>query len=146
MNKYFQSSLALCLATILLSTPVYAAMGHKAAAAHGGKQKAHHFTPHWSKTLSDQQKHDIDSMHLALNRQLVILKAEADLKQKELNVLTAQDHADQAAIKRKIAELMAIKTRIMQARYDHIVAMRGVLTPDQRISYDMNVLMRSGIK
>ena len=144
MSRYFTSTLV--LAALLLSTPIYAAMDHKPTAAHGGKHHAHHFTPHWSKTLNDQQKHDIDSMHLVLNRQLVVLKAKAELKQKELNVLTAQDQTDKAAIKNKISELMAINTQIMEARYAHIVEMRGILTPEQRISYDMNVLMRSGIK
>ena len=119
---------------------------HKMAGHKGGHKGGHHFTPHWAKTLSDEQKRKVDEMHLALDRELVVLKARENLLEKELNALTARDGADRRAIHAKIEELMAVKSAILRQRYDHILEMRAVLTPEQRISYDMAVLRRSGVR
>lgn len=106
---------------------------------------ARHFTPHWAKTLTDAQKLKVDKMHLELDRTMYQLRAEKKLRQAELNSLAAQDDPDEQAIKRKIDEVLELKRQIMQARYDHLVAMRAVLTKEQRISYDMAVLGRAGV-
>ncbi|MBL1260324.1 MAG: hypothetical protein COB33_007325 [Thiotrichaceae bacterium] len=113
--------------------------GHK-------KKKGHHLSPHWAKTLSDEQRVAVDKMHLKLDTQHAVLKAQATLLQKELNVMTAKDGAHQTAIHSKIDELMAIKAEIMKHRYDHLTEMRDALTEQQRISYDMSILKREGAK
>ncbi len=114
----------------------------------GGHQhkKGHHFSPHWAKTLSDEQRVAVDKMHLKLGTQHAVLKAKAALLQKELNVMTAKDSADQKAIHAKIDELMVVKAAIMKHRYDHLTEMRNALTEQQRISYDMSILKREGAK
>jgi len=117
---------------------------HKKA-AHKNK-KGHNLSPHWAKTLSDEQRIAVDQMHLKLSTQHSVLKAQATLLQKELNVMTAKDGADQSAIHAKIDALMAIKAKIMKHRYDHLTEMRDALTEQQRISYDMSILKREGAK
>ncbi len=145
------------VAALFFVLPVWAESGKKSEhhGDHGGKAKmskpkggkhAHHFSEHWSKTLSDEQKLQVDMMHLALGRELAVLKAREELVQKEINVLTAQDNADKNAIYTKIDEFLEIKKQILRHRYDHILEMRGILTPAQRVSYDMGVLKRSGVK
>jgi len=111
--------------------------GHK-------KKKGHHFSPHWARTLDEQQRVAVDRMHLSLDRELAVLKAKAQLLQKELNVMTAKDGADQAAIHAGIDELMALKAEIMKLRYDHLSEMRTTLNEQQRLSYDMAILKRKG--
>ncbi len=147
-----QTFLALTCAMLLLmqtaqageSKPSHGAQdGHHASQS---KHKGHHFAPHWAETLSDAQKADVDRLHLELERKLVVLKAREALKEKELNALTASDDAKQKAIYAKIDELMEVKRDIMRQRHDHIVEMRELLTPEQRVSYDMGVLGRSGVK
>jgi len=113
--------------------------GHK-------KKKGHHFSPHWAKTLSDEQRIAVDKMHLKLSGQHSVLKAKAALLQKELNVMTAKDGADQSTIHAKIDELMAVKAEVMKHRYNHLTEMRNALTEQQRISYDMSILKREGAK
>ncbi len=145
MNKLLSIVILFCLV---------APLAHGDEGRHGpgkaghapAKKQGHHFAPHWAKTLNDAQKLQIDRMHLALARKLVVLKARAALLEKEVNALAARDDADPAAIHAKIDELMAAQGEIMRQRYDHIVEMRAVLTPEQRISYDMAVLERSGVK
>ncbi len=116
--------------------------GHQDKGHSGG----HNFSGHWAASLGEAQKLKVDVMHLDLDRELVVLKAQEELVQKEINTLTARDGADAAAINAKIDELMAVKTKIMRARYAHILEMRAILTPAQRVSYDMDVLVRSGAK
>ncbi|MDX1252468.1 MAG: periplasmic heavy metal sensor [Gammaproteobacteria bacterium] len=113
---------------------------------HGHSGSAHHFSDHWAKTLSDDQKARVDVMHLKLDRELGVLKAQVELMQKEINALAAQDNADMSAINKKIDELMGVKKQIMRARYAHILEMRAALTPAQRVSYDMDTLGLSGVK
>lgn len=121
---------------------------HESAKKEGGhkKHKGHNMSPHWASTLDDEQRVAIDRMHLKLSRLHVVLKAKAAVLQKELNVMTAKDHADKKAIDAKIDKLMAVKAEIMKHRYDHLTEMRDALTAQQRISYDMSILSREGAK
>lgn len=140
------------ICTVILLPAAYAGESksdHDKPAGHSakhGKHKGHHFVPHWAQTLSDEQKADIDLLHLKLERDLVVLKAQEVLREKELNVLTASGEAKQKDIYNKIDELMNVKREIMRHRHDHLVEMRELLTPEQRISYDMAILGRSGVK
>lgn len=124
----------------------HAKQGADSHKEHGHGDSAHHFADHWAKTLSDDQKARVDMMHLKLDRELGVLKAQVELMQKEINVLAAQDNADMSAINKKIDELMGVKKQIMRARYAHILEMRAALTPAQRVSYDMDTLRLSGVK
>jgi len=110
------------------------------------KKKGHSLSPHWAKTLSDEQRVVVDKMHLKLSSQHSVLKAQATLLQKELNVMTAKDDANQTAIHNKIDELMTVKAEIMKHRYDHLTEMRDALTEQQRITYDMAILKREGVR
>jgi len=145
--KNLQTVLYALIFTLAIAAPTHADSDKKPH--HDGKaqtQKAHHFSKHWAKTLSAEQKLSVDKMHLELGRHMAVLKAEEALKQKQLNVLTARDNADKTAIYAKIEELTAIGADILRQRYDHLLEMRAVLTAEQRISYDMGILKRSGAK
>ncbi len=134
------------LSTVLLMSLSILLPFESATAAEGhSRGGTHHFLPHWSKTLDDEQKRAIDEMHLRLDREIAPLKAEAALKEKELNVLVTRDSPDAAAVDARIDEIVSLKRRILKARYAHIVEMRALLDPAQRISYDMGVLKRTGI-
>ena len=109
-------------------------------------KSAHNFTDPWVKTLNSDQKMRVDIMHLELDRELVVLKAQDELLQKQINTLVARDTTATNAVHTKIDELMAIKKQILRSRYTHILEMRAILTPAQRISYDMETLGFSGVK
>ena len=109
-------------------------------------KSTHNFTDHWVKTLNGDQKTRVDMMHLDLDRELVALKAQEELVQKQINILATRDNAATSAINTKIDELMGIKKQILRSRYAHILEMRAMLTPAQRISYDMETLGFSGVK
>jgi len=139
---------------ILLTMPVIAEPMHEKKGSHHGdmsgkteghkkkSSKSHLFSKHWAKTLDDQQKIDVDTMHLELVKQQNIYKAELKLREAELNGLVVEDKTDLKKIKAKIAAVVALKEQLMLARFVHIAEMRARLNAEQRISYDMGVLKR----
>ena len=142
-------ALAPCVAS---AEPEAHSAHHEAPAASTGPhdnsahKSTHNFTDHWVKTLSSDQKTRVDIMHLELDRELVVLKAQEELVQKQINTLAARDNAATNAVNAKIDELMGIKKQILRSRYMHILEMRAILTPAQRLSYDMETLGFSGVK
>src|SRR3990172_1683687 len=94
-------------------------------------------TPRWKETLTEEQKMRADKMHLELKKAMSILEAKANLKEAELNDLITQDSPDTKAIEGAISGIMEIKKEMMLKKYDHILEMRSILTPEQRLSFDL---------
>lgn len=95
--------------------------------------------PRWKQTLTEEQKMKADKMHLELKKAMSLLEAKMNLKEVELNNLVPQDSADTKAIHRAIDEIMELKKEMMIKKYDHTVEMRSILTPDQRVSFDLGL-------
>lgn len=118
---------------------------HGSPAGHGpkhGKKKGMGgtFSPHWVKTLTDEQKISFDKMHLKVAQFEAVQRAKMKMLKAELDVMAATKPNDKNAVYKKIDEIMAVKKSIMRNRYDHISEMRAELTDQQRISYDMGLL------
>ena len=94
-------------------------------------------TPAWKESLTEEQKMKADKMHLELKKAMSILEAKANLKEAELNGLITQDNPDTKAIQSNINDIMEIKKEMMIKKYDHMVEMRTILTPEQRLSFDL---------
>lgn len=101
---------------------------------------------HWSKTLTEPQRTQVDRMHHALDRILEPLKANEEQAHKQLNRLTIKDDITQPEINQTIDKLMTIKNTILRHRHAHLVEMRMILTDEQRVSYDAALLKRREIK
>ena len=71
------------------------------------------------------------------------LKAQAKAIKADLAVLAVADEPDSAAINAKIDELLALKRTMMINKYEYVAAQRKLLTPEQRVSFDMTVIKRS---
>jgi len=95
--------------------------------------------PRWKQTFTEEQKMKVDKMHLELKKAMSLLEAKMNLKEVELNNLVSQDNADTKAIHRAIGEIMEFKKEMMIKKYDHMVEMRFILTPDQRVSFDLGL-------
>ena len=117
---------------------------HHKMGVQGKKDGMHFMGALWKKTLTEDQKKQFDQMHLALKKEKTVLNAQKDLKKAELHNLIVQDNVEFQIIKAKIKEILDIKRSIMEKKYSHMVEMREALTPEQRISFDMGVLGRSG--
>ncbi|MFQ5427801.1 MAG: Spy/CpxP family protein refolding chaperone [Thermodesulfobacteriota bacterium] len=111
--------------------------GYKGCSKKAGHPGGHHG---WKTTLSKDQRDKIEAMHLALSRDMAPLKANLALKRAELKNMVTVDDPNIVAVKAKIKKIGAIKTKMLQKRYSHIVDMRKVLTPKQRLSFDLELI------
>lgn len=87
----------------------------------------------------------VDHMHHKLEQNQAPYKTKEAQALKELNEMTIREDVRIADVNAKIDELMAAKTQIMRLRYDHLIEMRRILTDEQKVSYDRNVLKRSAV-
>ena len=92
------------------------------------------------------QKEAIDHMHHKLHDDQAPFKAKEAQALKELNEMTIREGVRIEDVNAKIDELMEAKTQIMRLRYDHLIEMRTILTDDQKVGYDKDVLNRSAVK
>ncbi len=114
--------------------------GHHGHAAHHGKKL---FGPHWRTTLSPEQANELDRLRVEHAKRKMPLKAKAKAIKLELTALATADEPGTSTMDARIDELLAVKGEMLQHKYAHIAAMRKVLTPEQRVSFDMDVLKRS---
>jgi len=98
----------------------------------------------WRETLTDSQKSQLEKLHLAMKKETSVLRAELGVKKTELKALAIKDNPDTQAIGRKTDEIMGIKKELMQKRISHLIEVRKVLTPEQRVSFDSALLSGPG--
>lgn len=113
---------------------------------HGGDDdhgKKGLYGPHWESTLTDEQRNRLDSLKLAHARAKMPLKAKARAVRVQLAALATAESPDASAIDAKIKEMLEIKLGLMRDKYRYIAARRAVLTPEQRISYDMEMMKKA---
>ena len=162
-RNYFSLVLSIMVLSLMVSGPVLAQMsghgslgkgysgmgsgkghmgGSKMGASHRGP--GHLFGPDWHSTMSKSQKKQADQMHLQLKKETATLKAALKLKKTELNMLVVQDKPDMTGINQKIKEVLEMKRQLMVKKYSHKVEMRSMLSSEQRVSFDMGILGKSG--
>lgn len=108
---------------------------------HGGdSDHKSRFGYEWKETLTDEQREKIDKMHLMLKKSNGITEAQLGLKKEELKALVLLDRPDKKAVSNKVDEIAELKAKLLLNRYEHIIEMREVLTPKQRIHFDMAIL------
>ena len=144
---FISMSIAALISCVSLASAQMGDRGHdhdqkKGKVEETGQLKGHGMgmeTPSWKETLTEEQKMKADKMHLELKKAMSILEAKANLKEAELNDLITQDNPDTKAIHSNISDTMEIKKEMMIKKYDHMVEMRTILTPEQRLSFDLGL-------
>jgi Spy/CpxP family protein refolding chaperone len=96
----------------------------------------------WRETLSEEQKAEIDFAHLRLRQKQALLEAQIGLKRAEIDRLIASEDGDQGSLQNKIDELAALEKERLMNRYMHIMEVRQILTPKQRVGFDLDMLSR----
>ncbi len=149
MGRLRTAALALGLA-LAMSLPAFAQMGGRGMGGmagggmpgmEGGPAKCPlEKGPMWLSTLSTEQRAKMDAMHLALRKEMSVLEAEVGLREAELKNLITRETPDKKAVSQKIDEIIGLKKEMMTKKYDHVMELRGILTPEQRTSFDMMFL------
>jgi Spy/CpxP family protein refolding chaperone len=90
--------------------------------------------------LTDDQQKKIDAMDMETEKALLSVRAQIEVKNAEMKQLMLADKTDPVAVEKKIEEIGALKTQIEKKRILQQIAVRGLLTPEQRIGFDMKIL------
>ena len=136
---------------LALPAPALAQMGEMGEHGHSSKGQ-HEGMSHgkgmpgddsWTETLTDEQRAKIGKMRLEFKKAQSLLKAQITVKKVELATLVAEDSPNQSAIDKKIDEIVELKREKMRKKYAYKVALRSMLTPEQRVSFDMKMLKKA---
>jgi hypothetical protein len=103
----------------------------------------HLFGASWRTTLSPPQTAALDKVHVTYAKNKAQLKALMQSIKVQLVVLATSDEPQTEATEAKIEELLAAKRELLLARYAYIAAQRALLTPDQQVSFDMEVIHKA---
>ena len=124
--------------------------GSAVADEHGMKNEMHEMGRHhgtdkrcWRATLTDEQSKQLDQLRLAYKQKVSPLKAKIKQARIELALLVSTDDPSQKAIDKKIDEIVTMKAENMRLKTAHQVEVRKLLTPEQRVSYDMKLLKKA---
>lgn len=113
---------------------------------HKGKSHGRHhlFGDHWKKELTAEQKVQLDQLHVEFAKKKHTLKSGIKALEVQLAVLAVADEPQQEAVDTQINNLLTAKRQLIQAKHRYIAAQRTVLTPEQRVSFDMEVIHKAG--
>ena len=151
MQKSRNMILVFSILMLALNAPALAQMGHMKEGDHSSKPrhekmdhgKGMHDASCWMETLTDEQKAKAAKMRLELKKVKSLLKAQITVKRVELATLVTQDNPDNNAIDKKIDEILELKREKMRKKNAFKVAMRSMLTPEQRVSFDMHLFKKA---
>lgn len=128
----------------LSSSDVPRGMGRERADVprHGHGYKEYVTGRHWKDALTDEQKAEIDWVTLTLLQSQQPLGTQIAAKEAEINQLIIGEDVDQDLLSSKLDELLQLRREYLLNKYRRMIEMRQILTPQQRVSFDMDVLSR----
>ncbi|MEE8388627.1 MAG: hypothetical protein V3R65_08630 [Acidiferrobacterales bacterium] len=97
----------------------------------------------WRQTLSDQQRAKIDKLKLEYVKKKLALKAHKKVIKVELSLLATKDNPGTTEINKKIDQFIKLKNKILRNKYAHLIAVRKILTREQRVSFDLGVMKKA---
>ncbi len=140
LKTIFTVSMMCAALTALNAVPASAQAHDGEDRGKGGYERQCGLRHSWMEKLADGQKSQIKRLHLELRKEMSVLRAELGVKKAELKALTLRDAPDTQAIDRKTDEIMGIRKEIMRKRINHVIDVRKVLTPEQRVSFDSAIM------
>ena len=88
--------------------------------------------------LTNDQKTQIDQLRTSHMKEMTTFRADLDKLQAELRQLEIVDNPDMKKVDAKIDEISAVKNKMAKERANHRLAVRGLLTPEQKVYFDAN--------
>ncbi|MFQ5630720.1 MAG: Spy/CpxP family protein refolding chaperone [bacterium] len=90
--------------------------------------------------LTEEQQAKIQSLRLELEKELLPLKAKVKTLAADLKVSMTAESFDEGKTKNIVEQMHGIHSDIQMARLKHQRAIRDLLTPEQRQSFDLRLL------
>jgi Spy/CpxP family protein refolding chaperone len=149
MKRYCIKLFAILFSILLANAGVLVAQEkheHGEQAKHEEHASEGHASHMQGRGYSEEQRAQINHMHHALEDDQKPYKEKEAGALKELNELTVREDVKKDEVFAKIDELMAAQNMIMRLRYEHLIEMRKILTDEQKVKYDENVLKRSEVR
>ncbi len=94
--------------------------------------------------LSDDQKSKIEQLNLTFDKNTLQIRNHIREKEAQLRTLITQDNANQDQINKLIDDIGAMRTDIRKQRVSTDLKIRGLLTDDQKVIFDMRGMNRYG--
>lgn len=92
--------------------------------------------------LSAEQSQKLDAIRLETEKANIQLRADVEIKEKELQHALKQEKIDKAAVDKLIDELAALHGKMLRLRVDSLLKTKEILTPEQFKKY----LARKGMQ
>jgi len=90
--------------------------------------------------LTEEQQKKMDVLEMETEKALLSVRAQIGVKDAELKQLMLADKADPTAVEKKVEEIGALRTQMEKKRVLQRIAVRGLLTPEQRVDFDRQTL------
>ena len=87
--------------------------------------------------LTDDQKQKIDQLNLTFDKNTMSFHNDIREKEAHLHTLMPQDNTDVNQINKMIDDIGTIRTKIRKERVATDLKIRGLLTDDQKVAFDM---------
>jgi periplasmic protein CpxP/Spy len=96
-----------------------------------------HHGRHWMRLLrgldlTDEQKANARDIIIAAHKQAILMRAELQVAQLELQERLVQDDVDRAAVDQHLDQLGQLRQKLMRHRVDTRLKLHAMLTPEQR--------------
>jgi Spy/CpxP family protein refolding chaperone len=94
----------------------------------------------WRATLSDDQRAEIGLSMLRLQQRQALVEARIALKKAEIAQIVASDESSDARLQSAVDDLIALERAQTLDHYRHLMEVRQLLTPKQRLSFDLGLI------
>lgn len=133
---------ALSISGLGLSTTALAAGEGMPGGMHELHGREHHSNC-WRASLSDEQAKKIDALRLGYMQKTTPLKTRIKQARIDLALLISTDEPEDRLIEKKIDEIVKLKAEKMRFKTDHQIAVRKLLTAEQRVNFDIKLLKKA---
>jgi Spy/CpxP family protein refolding chaperone len=100
----------------------------------------------WQDSLTDSQQKDVQKARLGYLKKKDLIKAKLKQAKVEFATLLTQDSPSNSAINKKVDDISKLYSEKMRAKADYKIQIRKILTADQRVKFDTELMKHASGK
>jgi Spy/CpxP family protein refolding chaperone len=94
--------------------------------------------------LSEEQEAKIETLRLQHQKEMIPLRSKLESLQADLHLAMTAEKFDKSKTEKIVGEMQKVRTEMQMGRVMHQQAVRELLTPEQRQTFDLHLLSRKG--